>query len=54
LVERTLDELLSLLVDGRIDPLVDARPFTDVPKALDDLANRRTDGKVVIEMRNQE
>lgn len=49
LVQQTLHELLGLLAEGRIDPLTDVRGFDEVPQALEDLAHRRTVGKVVIE-----
>ncbi|SEG48165.1 NADPH2:quinone reductase [Thermomonospora echinospora] len=48
LVRDTLTELLDLLDQGRIRPLVDRRPFEAAPEALEDLAHRRTSGKVVI------
>ncbi|MDF3319966.1 NADPH:quinone oxidoreductase family protein [Rhodococcus sp. C3V] len=49
LVKQTLDDLLALLADSRIDPMVDVRQFAEAPQALEDLAHRRTVGKVVIE-----
>src|SRR5690606_16889706 len=49
LVREAHHELLRLLEDGRIEPLVaDVRSFEEVPAALGDLAAGRTTGKVVV------
>ncbi|MGR3343815.1 MAG: NADPH:quinone oxidoreductase family protein [Paracoccaceae bacterium] len=52
-------ELERLVTVGKINPLIDERyGFADLPAALDDLANRRVAGKMVLRMaddaRNQE
>lgn len=46
------DDIYQLLLDGKIDPLVGERvSMTQLPRALKDLAERRTTGRVVLDPR---
>ncbi len=49
MLARVADQLMELLGDGRIDPLVDDRyGLEDLPEALDCLKDRRSVGKLVL------
>jgi NADPH2:quinone reductase len=49
MLARVADQLMALLGDGRIDPLVDDRyGFDDLPEALGCLKDRRSAGKLVL------
>jgi NADPH2:quinone reductase len=44
------DDIYQLLLDGKIDPLIGERvPMADLPRALRDLAERRTTGRVILD-----
>jgi len=54
LLARTTDRLMTMLNAGRIDPVVnDDYGFSDLPKALADLSNRASVGKLVIRMKDE-
>ena len=55
LLEDVQKKLAQLIADGRINPLIDDRyNFAELPAALDDLANRRVAGKLVLQMSTDE
>ncbi|MCL4144951.1 UNVERIFIED_CONTAM: hypothetical protein GTU68_046438 [Idotea baltica] len=48
--QRCYEDLYQLLLDGQIDPLVDEYvTMADLPRALKDLAERRTKGRLVLD-----
>ncbi len=49
--ERITREVLELVRAGKVRPVIGAvHPFDAVPQAIDDLANRRTTGRVVVRL----
>ncbi|MBO6727099.1 MAG: NADPH:quinone oxidoreductase family protein [Rhizobiaceae bacterium] len=55
MLERVSARIIKMLNAGIISPVVDARDGLEaLPQALDDLAARRTSGKIVLRLRNKE
>ena len=55
MLEGVQENLEKLIAENRINPLVDDRyGITDLPLALDDLANRRVAGKMVLRVNSDE
>jgi NADPH2:quinone reductase len=49
--ERITNEVIDLVRAGKVKPVIgQVVGFDDVPQAIDDLANRRTTGRVVIQL----